>query len=141
MRNISWDEVTPEKEVDCMGGGGVKEGAPHLSGYFWKMENFFHKVNGVFSTRKQFFENGLQSGVFFLLRTPLIRHTAKGKGRYGILFVVTVFAWKGKNTCVLYTYFFENGERNLRFQKYLDTCGHGRGLTFILPFIYYPQLP
>ena len=104
MRNTSRDEVTPQKEVDWMGGRGG--GGPHLSGYFFENGEFFpflpsfHKVNGLFSTRTQFFENGLQSGFFFLLRTPLIRHTAKGKGSYGISFVIIVFAWKGKNSCV-----------------------------------------
>lgn len=37
---------------------------------------------------------------FLLLRTPLTRHTAKGKGSYGISFVIIVFSSKAKNTCV-----------------------------------------
>ena len=56
------------------------------------------------------------------------------------------FVWQGKNDwhkLSVYAYFFENGEKILRCQTYLGTCGHERGVTFTVLFIatrYYLQL-
>ena len=91
MRNTRWNEVTPEEPVELWGwgGGGESQGkccfqAPEI----------------------QFFQNGLQSGVFFLKRRLIVFvwtdenggfpkrsfhtcHTAKGKGCYSISFAIS----------------------------------------------------
>ena len=82
----------------------------------------------------------------FPKRSFLACHTAKGKGCYSISFVIS-FRVAGQKRLAyklsVYAYFFENGEKILRCQTYLDTCGHERGVTFTVLFIatrYYLQL-
>ena len=140
MRNTRWNEVTPEEQVELWGwgGGGESQGkccfqAPEI----------------------QFFQNGLQSGVFFFWNVGLSFscgrtkteafqndhsiHVIRRKVRDAIVFhSLYHFVWQGKNdwhTLRVYAYFFENGEKILRCQTYLDTCGHERGVTFTVLFI------
>ena len=89
MRNTRWNEVTPEEQVELWGGGGGSQGK-------WCFQ----------APEIQFFQNGLQSGFFFLKRRLIVFvwtnenggfpkrsfhacHTAKGKGCYGISFVIS----------------------------------------------------
>ena len=103
----------------------------------------------------QFFQNGLQSGVFFFWNVGLSFscgrtkteafqndhsiHVIRRKVRDAIVFhSLYHFVWQGKNdwhTLRVYAYFFENGEKILRCQTYLDTCGHERGVTFTVLFV------
>ena len=44
----------------------------------------------------------------------------------------SVFEWTGENdssTPRVEAHFFENGGKNLRLQKYPDTCGRGLNIT------------
>ena len=74
-------------------------------------------------------------------------HVIQRKVRDAIVFhSLYHFVWQGKNDWhkrSVYAYFFENGEKILRCQTYLGTCGHERGVTFTVLFIatrYYLQL-
>ena len=110
----------------------------------------------------QFFQNGLQSGFFFwkvglsfscgrtkteAFQNDHSMHVIQRKVRDAMVFhSLYHFVWQGKNDwhkLRVYAYFFENGEKILRCQTYLDTCGHERGVTFTVLFIatrYYLQL-
>ena len=65
MRNTRWNEVTPEEQVE-LGGGGV--GGSQGKWCFQAPET-------------QFFQNGLQSGVFFFFKTSAYRFRMDGRKR------------------------------------------------------------
>ena len=142
MRNTLWNEV------ELWGGeGGGSQGK-------WCFQ----------APEIQFFQNGLQSGVFFFFwnvglsfscgrtKTEAFQndhsmHVIERKVRDAIVFhSLYHFVWQGKSDwhkLSVYAYFFENGEKILRCQTYLGTCGHERGVTFTVLFIatrYYLQL-
>ena len=141
MRNTLWNEV------ELWGGEGGSQGK-------WCFQ----------APEIQFFQNGLQSGVFFFFwnvglsfscgrtkseafQNDHSMHVIPRKVRDAIVFhSLYHFVWQGKNDwhkLSVYAYFFENGEKILRCQTYLGTCGHERGVTFTVLFIatrYYLQL-
>ena len=146
MRNTRWNEVTPEEQVELWRGGGG------------------HKVNGVFKHPKYSFSKTVSRVDFFFFwnvglsfscgrtKTEAFQndhsmHVIQRKVRDAMVFhSLYHFVWQGKNDwhkLRVHAYFFENGEKILRCQTYLDTCGHERGVTFTVLFIatrYYLQL-
>ena len=56
----------------------------------------------------------------------------------------SVFVWTGdydSNMLRVVAYLFENGGKNLRHQKYPDTCGRGKTYIAFLPLSSLPRLP
>ena len=90
------------------------------SGDFWKRRLFIYEwtdENGGFRIR----------WCHILLAWRMLR-----KWRYRI-YIVVAFSWgQAKTIRIRYVrmrIFFFNGEKNLRFQKYPDTCGQGLNVT------------